>query len=109
MMTTFIVKRVGLAFASIWGIITVVFFLTKLIPGDAARIAAGRTATAEQIEQARQRLGLDSPVLQQYLMFLVKALGGDLGQSSSTHQSVLADLSVALPVTIQLVVVTMLV
>ena len=108
-MTTFIVKRVGLALASIWGIVTVVFFLTKLIPGDAARIAAGRTATAEQIEQARQRLGLDSPVLEQYLMFLVKALGGDLGQSASTHQSVLADLSVALPVTIQLVVVTMLV
>lgn len=108
-MTRFIAKRVGLAALSIWGIITVVFFLTKLIPGDAARIAAGRTATAEQIEQARQRLGLDLPVIQQYLSFLFKAVGGDLGQSASTHQAVTADLANTLPVTLQLVIVSMLV
>ncbi|NQX25880.1 ABC transporter permease [Microbacteriaceae bacterium VKM Ac-2854] len=108
-MTRFIAKRIGLAALSIWGIITVVFFLTKLIPGDAARIAAGRTATAEQIEQARQRLGLDLPVIQQYLAFLFKAVGGDLGQSASTHQPVTADLANTLPVTLQLVIVSMLV
>ncbi|MFT4212709.1 MAG: ABC transporter permease [Microbacterium sp.] len=108
-MTRFLVRRIALALVSVWGVITVVFFLTKLIPGDAARVAAGRTATAEQIELARERLGLDKPVLQQYVDFLVGAAQGDLGQSASTHQSVAHDLAAALPVTLQLVVLAMLI
>lgn len=106
-MATYIAKRLGLALLSVWGIITIVFFMTKLIPGDAARVAAGRTATAEQIAQARERLGLDLPVVEQYLVFLGRALRGDLGQSASTHQSVVSDLSATVPTTLQLVVVTM--
>ncbi|MET4159544.1 ABC transporter permease [Agromyces sp. PvR057] len=108
-MSAYIVKRLGLAVLSIWGILTVVFFMTKLIPGDAARIAAGRTATAEQVAQARERLGLDLPVAEQYVRFLGKALTGDLGDSASTHQSVAGDLANTLPVTLQLVIVTMLI
>ncbi len=106
-MAAFLAKRAGLALVSIWGVLTLVFFLTKLIPGDAASVAAGRTATPEQVEQARIALGLDKPVLQQYVDFVVKAIGGDLGTSASTHQSVVSDLSHTLPVTLQLVVVTM--
>jgi ABC-type dipeptide/oligopeptide/nickel transport system permease component len=106
-MTMYILKRVGFALLSVWGIITIVFFMTKLVPGDAARIAAGRTATAEQVEQARQRLGLDLPVLEQYFLFLSKAIRGDLGQSASTHQSVTSDLANTVPTTLQLVILTM--
>jgi len=108
-MTKFLAKRIGLAVLSVWGVITVVFFLTKLIPGDAARVAAGRTATPEQIEQARKALGLDLPIMQQYVDFLDRALTGDLGRSASTHQPVVSDLSTTLPVTLQLVIVSMLI
>lgn len=106
-MPKFLAQRLGFALVSVWGVLTLVFFLTKLIPGDAARVAAGRTATPEQVEQARLALGLDKPVLQQYVDFLVKAVGGDLGTSASTHQPVVSDLANTLPVTLQLVVVTM--
>jgi len=106
-MAAFLAKRIGLAFVSVWGVLTLVFFLTKLIPGDAARVAAGRTATPQQVEQARAALGLDKPVLQQYVDFLVKAFGGNLGTSASTHQPVVSDLANTLPVTLQLVIVTM--
>lgn len=106
-MPNFLAQRLGFALVSVWGVLTLVFFLTKLIPGDAARVAAGRTATPEQVEQARLALGLDKPVLQQYVDFLVKAVGGDLGTSASTHQPVVSDLANTLPVTLQLVVVTM--
>lgn len=108
-MASYIAKRLGLALLSVWGIITIVFFMTKLIPGDAARVAAGRTATAEQVAQARERLGLDLPVIEQYLLFLSRAIRGDLGQSASTHQSVVSDLSGTVPTTLQLVIVTMIV
>ncbi|MBT0993702.1 ABC transporter permease [Cellulomonas sp. DKR-3] len=108
-MSRFLLKRIGLALLSVWGVATLVFFMTKLIPGDAARVAAGRTATAEQIAQARERLGLDEPLLSQYLTYLGALLRGDLGWSASTKQPVATDLQVVLPVTLQLVVATMVV
>ena len=64
-MNKYISRRVGLALVSVWGVATIVFFLSKLIPGDIARIAAGRTATAEQVAQVREKLGLDEPLLAQ--------------------------------------------
>lgn len=108
-MSRFLLKRIGLAVLSVWGVATLVFLMTKLIPGDAARVAAGRTATAEQVAQARERLGLDEPLVTQYLAYLAGLLRGDLGWSASTKQPVATDLQVVLPVTLQLVVVTMLI
>jgi ABC-type dipeptide/oligopeptide/nickel transport system permease component len=106
-MSRFLLRRTGLALLSVWGVATLVFFMTKLIPGDAARIAAGRTATAAQVAQARQRLGLDLPMAEQYLRYLGGLLTGNLGWSASTKQPVATDLQIVLPVTLQLVVVTM--
>lgn len=106
-MTRFVLRRVGLAALSVWGVATLVFFMTKLIPGDPARVAAGRTATAEQVAQARARLGLDRPFAEQYLHYLGGLVHGDLGWSASTKQPVASDLALVVPVTLQLVVVTM--
>jgi len=106
-MPRFLVKRLGLAVLSVWGVATLVFLMSQLIPGDAARIAAGRTATAAQVEQARERLGLDLPVAEQYVHYLGGLLRGDLGWSASTKQPVAIDLQVVLPVTLQLVALTM--
>src|SRR5699024_4990061 len=47
--------------------------------GDAAAVVAGESATPEQVEQIRSQLGLDQPVLLQYLTWLGEALRGDLG------------------------------
>jgi len=107
-MVKFVLRRIGLAVLSLWGVATIVFLMTKLIPGDPARVAAGRLATAEQVEHLRTALGLDQPLLTQYLGFMARLVQGDLGTSVTTRQSVVTDLAAVLPTTIQLVIVGML-
>lgn len=94
---------------SLWGVATIVFLMTKLIPGDVARAAAGRYATTEQIEAVRQSLGLDQPVPVQYFQFLARALQGDLGSSAYSFQPITDMLAQVLPMTVQLVALGMLV
>ncbi|ROO86998.1 peptide/nickel transport system permease protein [Actinocorallia herbida] len=108
-MSRFLLRRLPQTALSVWGIATVIFFLMQVIPGDPARIAAGRTATPEQVEAARQRLGLDLPILEQYLGYLGRLLHGDLGTSVVTFQPITADLADVLPPTLELVLLTMLV
>ncbi|GAB2856435.1 ABC transporter permease subunit [Actinocorallia aurea] len=102
-------RRLPQTVLSVWGIATVIFLLMKAIPGDPARIAAGRTATPEQVEAARQRLGLDEPLIEQYLSYLWRLLHGDLGTSVVTFQPVTSDLATVLPPTLELVVITMII
>jgi peptide/nickel transport system permease protein len=59
----------------------VVFAAMQLLPGDAARAAAGNDATPAQIESIRQELGLDRPFLERYADWLGDAVTGDLGAS----------------------------
>jgi len=108
-MLALIVRRVLLAVVSVWGVMTIVFFMSKLIPGNPAAIAAGPGATPEQIAAAERTLGLDQPVLVQYVSYLGRVLTGDLGISVTTHQSVAGDLAVALPSTLQLVILVLIV
>jgi peptide/nickel transport system permease protein len=72
----------------IFSIVTLVFFMTQLIPGDQARIAAGRDATVEQVEAMRIKLGLDSPLYVQFGQYLDRLLHGDLGTSVFTYRPV---------------------
>lgn len=106
-MWKFLLQRLGFAAASVWGVVTLVFFLTKLIPGNAARIAAGPDATEQQVQAAARSLDLDKPVLVQYADFLGRAVRGNLGVSAATHQTVVHDLLLTVPVTIQLVIAAM--
>ena len=108
-MPALITRRVLLAVVSIWGVVTIVFFMSKLIPGNPAAIAAGPGATPEQIAAAEKQLGLDQPVIVQYLNYLRRVVTGDLGQSVTTHQSVASDLAGALPSTLQLVILVLVV
>jgi ABC-type dipeptide/oligopeptide/nickel transport system permease component len=71
------------------GVVTLVFVVFRLVPGDPALLVAGPTATAEQIEGIRRDLGLHRPLWRQYLQFLTDLLRGDLGVSLSLRQPVL--------------------
>ncbi|NUR85478.1 MAG: ABC transporter permease [Nonomuraea sp.] len=108
-MFVFVLRRIGLALLSAWGVATIVFVMTKLIPGDPARVAAGRFASGDQVEQVRHAMGLDQPLIAQYGSYLTRAAAGDLGTSAYTHQGVTGDLAAALPNTIQLVLAGMLI
>ncbi|CPR14945.1 ABC transporter permease [Brenneria goodwinii] len=60
---------------------TVVFLIVRVTPGDPAAVMLGSDATPQDIAELRERLGLNAPLLQQYVSFIAKAVQGDLGQS----------------------------
>ena len=85
----------------------VVFAMVKVIPGDEAHVAAGVTATPEQVTAMRVHLGLDKPLPEQYLAFLGRAVRGDLGTSISSHTSIASGIAEVLPETLQLTLVAL--
>src|SRR5262249_38424708 len=102
-MTVYLFRRLGLAVLTLWGIATLVFLMSRLIPGDVAAVAAGRLATPDQVAQMRVTLGLDRPLVVQYLEYVSGTVRGDLGVSAITHQSILDEVGRVLPSTVQLV------
>jgi len=70
------------------GVSIVVFLMIYLIPGDAAEVIGGPTATAEEITNIRVKLGLDRPMHEQYFRYISGVLKGDLGYSFQTGQAV---------------------
>lgn len=82
---------------------TVVVFLgIRALPGDPALALAGEDRTPQALAAIRQQYGLDQPVVVQFVRFLGNALHGDLGQSVRTGEPVSAMLRTALPVTLEL-------
>ncbi len=108
-MVRFVARRLALTVVVLWGLATLVFLLVQLIPGDAARTAAGRNATAEQVEVVRVRLGFDQPLIVQYWRFLGRVVHGDLGTSVFTAQPILSDLGEVAPSSLELVLAAMLI
>jgi peptide/nickel transport system permease protein len=76
-----VARRLGLGLFVMWGCVTLIFIIVRLAPGDQATVALGPDATAEEVEAARVRLGLDSPVALQYFSYLGRVLTLDFGQS----------------------------
>ena len=84
------------------GVSVVVFFTMHVLPGDVALLLLGDRGTAEQLAKLRIQLGLDQPVIVQYLRFLADAAHGDFGTSLTSNRAAFVDVSIALPVTLQL-------
>lgn len=108
-MVKFVLQRLAMVPIVLWAVATLVFFMIKLIPGDPARVAAGRNATIEQVEAMREKLGLTKPLFEQYFSFLSQTLQGDLGTSIFTFRPVLVDLMQVLPSSFELVFAAMLI
>jgi peptide/nickel transport system permease protein len=92
-MTGYVLRRVVLAIPVLLGIMTAVFALLQLIPGDPATAMAGEKATVEQVERVREELGLNRPLPVQYLYFLKAAGTLNFGNSLRTKQPVAGELS----------------
>lgn len=108
-MVKFVLQRLAMVPIVLWAVATLVFFMIKLIPGDPARVAAGRNATIEQVEAMREKLGLTKPLFEQYFSFLSQTVQGDLGTSIFTFRPVLVDLMQVLPSSFELVFAAMLI
>lgn len=74
-------KRVVFVLPVVWAVVTLVFLLIHIVPGDPVRNALGDNATEEQVRELKQRLGLDQPLATQYINYWGGVLRGDLGVS----------------------------
>ncbi|MEE3487579.1 MAG: ABC transporter permease [Bulleidia sp.] len=107
-MGRYIRKRLLMMLLLMLGMTFIVFASLYIAPGDPAELAAGPSATVEEVERMRVYLGLDKPFLVQYGMYLSNLLHGDLGTSLITRQPVVTELAQRLPYTINLAVFSML-
>ena len=99
-LSKYILRRILIAFPLILGVTTVVFVMLRVaLPGDPAKVMAGPRASPELIEQIRHNLGLDRPVIEQYLIFLRNFLQGDLGRSVKFREPVVGVITKAFPFT----------
>ncbi|MFT4041546.1 MAG: ABC transporter permease [Gordonia sp. (in: high G+C Gram-positive bacteria)] len=98
----FLLRRATSFLVSLWVIVTLVFFLSRALGGDAVRQTAGINATPEYLANRRAQLGLDDPLLVQYQTFLKRIFTLNFGESISTHESAMALVSDRLPYTSQL-------
>ena len=76
-----IIKRIAAAIPVLFIVSIMVFLMLQLLPGDPATVILGQEATPEAVEAMREQLGLNQPLLIQYLHWLGNVLQGNLGQS----------------------------
>ncbi len=81
-------RRLPQSLLVLFGVSVVAFALLHLVPGDPARIALGPRASTQAVAAAHHQLGLDKPLLTQYLDFITGAIHGDFGYSIQQHTSV---------------------
>ncbi len=101
-MVAFIVRRLLLTIPVVWIVVTLVFSLIHIVPGDPVAQMLGEGAAASQIDQMRHDLGLDRPVLAQYRSYVTGLVHGDLGSSFRFQESVLSSILTRYPATIEL-------
>ncbi len=108
-MTAFILRRLAQSIPVLLVVSLIVFFLMRLIPGDPALSLMGQEATAEQLAAVREAWGLDEPLYVQYLYWLGNLLRGDFGVSYFSRMPVADLIGNALPSTVELALVSMLI
>lgn len=101
-MTRYLIHRSLFLLPMMLVISALVFVAMRMIPVDPAELVVGPYATAEQRELARQKLGLDKPIIAQYGIDLLNALQGDLGRSFKSGKEVTALIADTLPNTLLL-------
>jgi ABC-type dipeptide/oligopeptide/nickel transport system permease component len=108
-MGLFTLRRVALLLPQSLGIVTLIFVLFRLVPGDPALIVAGPNSTQAQVDAIRHELGLDRPLYAQYARFLGNLARGEMGMSLSLRLPVTHVVLRRLPATLALMVASVLV
>jgi ABC-type dipeptide/oligopeptide/nickel transport system permease component len=101
-MLGFVARRLLAAAPTLLAVLTLVFLIVRVIPGDPALVILGDQATPEAAAALRARLGLDRPILTQYATFVLSALTGDFGRSMVTGRPILEEVTAVLPHTLDL-------
>jgi peptide/nickel transport system permease protein len=106
-MKWYIIKRLLQLIPVILGVTIIAFSLIQLAPGDPARTMLGQHATEKELNEIREKYGLDQPVYIQYGIWLNGVLHGDLGRSILTKELVVNEISERFPNTIELAISAM--
>lgn len=106
-MTRYIVRRLALAVLILWFISIAVFLLLRVGGGDPTLIQQGMSATPERIAEVHRQLHLDDPYPLQYLRWMKGMLSFNLGQSQITQTDVTTEFKARLPVSLQLMLMTL--
>lgn len=101
-MIGFVVRRLLAAAPTLIAVLTLVFVIVRIVPGDPALVILGDQATPEAIAALRARLGLDRPLHEQYFDFLFASLTGDFGTSLVTGRPIVSEVAAVLPHTLDL-------
>ena len=104
-MIKFLIDRTILLVLKLFGIATILFFIIQTLPADPAAVAAGPDARPEQIRQIRIDLGLDKPIIIQYLNYIKGLIRGDLGKSLITREKIIDELKLRFPATLELSII----
>jgi peptide/nickel transport system permease protein len=103
-----LMRRALAGLAVVFGVLTLMFFLLRLAPGDPAILLVGPTASPVQVEAQRKALGLDRPVAEQYAQWMGQFIRGRWGTSIATGRPVSAMIAEAWPATVSLVGISLL-
>jgi peptide/nickel transport system permease protein len=102
-MSTYVLRRLGVALLTVIGVMLIVFIALRA-SGDVVYLLAPQDASAAEIQHLRVELGLDRPLLVQFVRFAAALLHGDFGTSIRYHQPVVGLIASRLPATVQLLV-----
>ena len=101
-MRVFLTRRILLLVPTLLGVTLATFLMLHLTPGDPVTIMLGEFASTADVARLRTELGLDRPLVVQYLKFLGRVIRGDLGDSIRSHRSVAEEIAERLPPTMEL-------
>lgn len=105
-MLNYAMKRLLQLVITMFGVVTLVFFSIRMIPGDPASAMAGDNLSGEALEQFRQRLGLDAPLWQQYLDYISSVIRFDFGSTITTALPIAGLILKSLPITLVIAALT---
>lgn len=106
-MKQYVLTRLALLALMLFGLLCITFAISRVVPGDPARLAAGPDATESMVATLRAKYGLDQPVPVQFGRYVAGLARGDLGQSIRSHNAVLDDLVRYFPNTFELVTLSL--
>jgi ABC-type dipeptide/oligopeptide/nickel transport system permease component len=103
-MVAFLVRRLALTLPVVWIVVTLVFGLIHMVPGDPVAQMLGEGASVTEVERLRHELGLDRPLLEQYRTYMTGLFRGDMGVSFRNQEPVASSILARYPATIELAV-----
>jgi len=106
---SYVIRRILAVIPVFIGLSILIFTLARVLPGDPARLALGPRASDDAVEALREEMGLNEPIVVQYIDYMTGLVQGDMGLALTTNRNVAADLAFYFPATFELITVGMLI